>query len=274
MGRRPAGLARLVARRATTSATASSWARTTCRSTRVSFPATLLGSGEPWKLVDTVKGFNWLNYYGGKFSTSQQARRLHGPGARHAARRLLALVAHRQRARERRHRLHLGALRRRREQGPRRHLRQLRQPLPVLRRSRFDFDGAGSAGRARSASNGKLATRTSMPISPACAPTTKRSAFRKAAAGNARDLEAGKRLSQRGGALAAIAQPTASAPPRSSIPASNLVRIAALVAWPFIPFAAERSARLPRASRSPGRQGLASLPAGRRVSSCRRCCSA
>jgi len=30
------------------------------------------GSGEPWKLVDYVKGFNYLTYYGGKFSTSQQ----------------------------------------------------------------------------------------------------------------------------------------------------------------------------------------------------------
>ncbi len=38
----------------------------------VSFPATLLGSGEPWKLVDYIKGFNWLTYYGGKFSTSQR----------------------------------------------------------------------------------------------------------------------------------------------------------------------------------------------------------
>jgi methionyl-tRNA synthetase len=38
----------------------------------VSFPATLLGSGEPWKLVDTIKGFNWLAYYGGKFSTSRR----------------------------------------------------------------------------------------------------------------------------------------------------------------------------------------------------------
>jgi methionyl-tRNA synthetase len=26
----------------------------------------------PWKLVDELKGFNWLDYYGGKFSTSQQ----------------------------------------------------------------------------------------------------------------------------------------------------------------------------------------------------------
>ena len=37
----------------------------------VSFPATIIGSGEPWKLVDTLKAFNWLNWYGGKFSTSQ-----------------------------------------------------------------------------------------------------------------------------------------------------------------------------------------------------------
>jgi len=36
----------------------------------LSFPATLLGSGEPWKLVDYVKGFNWLTFDGGKFSTS------------------------------------------------------------------------------------------------------------------------------------------------------------------------------------------------------------
>src|SRR5215470_11862110 len=38
----------------------------------VSFPATLLGSGEPWKTADIIKGFHWLTYEGGKFSTSQQ----------------------------------------------------------------------------------------------------------------------------------------------------------------------------------------------------------
>ncbi|WP_415237780.1 methionine--tRNA ligase [Sneathiella sp.] len=38
----------------------------------VTFPGTILGSREPWKMVDYVKGFNWLNYYGGKFSTSQK----------------------------------------------------------------------------------------------------------------------------------------------------------------------------------------------------------
>ena len=37
----------------------------------LSFPATLMGSGEPWKLVDYIKSFNYLNYDGGQFSTSQ-----------------------------------------------------------------------------------------------------------------------------------------------------------------------------------------------------------
>ncbi|MFE2350540.1 methionine--tRNA ligase [Kitasatospora cineracea] len=38
----------------------------------VMFPATILGSRKPWKKVDYVKAFNWLTYYGGKFSTSQK----------------------------------------------------------------------------------------------------------------------------------------------------------------------------------------------------------
>ncbi|WP_405861570.1 methionine--tRNA ligase [Streptomyces sp. NBC_01515] len=38
----------------------------------VMFPATQLGVREPWKKVDYVKAFNWLTYYGGKFSTSQK----------------------------------------------------------------------------------------------------------------------------------------------------------------------------------------------------------
>lgn len=51
----------------------------------VGFPCTLIGLNErrdsegnwasvnnaQWKLVDDLKGFNWLDYYGGKFSTSQ-----------------------------------------------------------------------------------------------------------------------------------------------------------------------------------------------------------
>ncbi len=38
----------------------------------LSFPTTIMGSGEPWKLVDHLKAFNWLTYEGGKFSTSSQ----------------------------------------------------------------------------------------------------------------------------------------------------------------------------------------------------------
>lgn len=38
----------------------------------ITFPATLLASGEPWTKVDKLKGLNYLTYYGGKFSTSQQ----------------------------------------------------------------------------------------------------------------------------------------------------------------------------------------------------------
>jgi methionyl-tRNA synthetase len=38
----------------------------------VSFPATLLGSAEPWKSVDVLKAFNHLNWYGDKFSTSEK----------------------------------------------------------------------------------------------------------------------------------------------------------------------------------------------------------
>lgn len=38
----------------------------------VSFPATILGSEEPWKTVDRLKAFNWVTWYGGKFSTSSK----------------------------------------------------------------------------------------------------------------------------------------------------------------------------------------------------------
>ncbi|MDD9717597.1 methionine--tRNA ligase [Dinoroseobacter sp. PD6] len=37
----------------------------------LSFPATIMGSGDPWKLVDYIKSFNYLTYDGGQFSTSQ-----------------------------------------------------------------------------------------------------------------------------------------------------------------------------------------------------------
>ncbi|EDX83765.1 methionyl-tRNA synthetase [Synechococcus sp. PCC 7335] len=38
----------------------------------IMWPATILGTKEPWKMANYIKGFNWLNYYGGKFSTSSK----------------------------------------------------------------------------------------------------------------------------------------------------------------------------------------------------------
>ncbi len=36
------------------------------------WPAMMLGTRQDWKLADDIKGFSWLTYEGGKFSTSQQ----------------------------------------------------------------------------------------------------------------------------------------------------------------------------------------------------------
>jgi len=38
----------------------------------ISFPATIMGAQDHWKNTDYIKGFNWLTYYGGKFSTSSK----------------------------------------------------------------------------------------------------------------------------------------------------------------------------------------------------------
>jgi methionyl-tRNA synthetase len=38
----------------------------------IMWPAMILGTKEPWTLADYIKAFNWLNYYGGKFSTSSK----------------------------------------------------------------------------------------------------------------------------------------------------------------------------------------------------------
>jgi methionyl-tRNA synthetase len=38
----------------------------------VFFPGMVLGTQEPWTMATQIKSFNWLTYYGGKFSTSQK----------------------------------------------------------------------------------------------------------------------------------------------------------------------------------------------------------
>ena len=46
----------------------------------LSFPSTIMGSEDPWKLVDYIKSFNFLNYDGGQFSTSKGRGVFHEPG--------------------------------------------------------------------------------------------------------------------------------------------------------------------------------------------------
>jgi methionyl-tRNA synthetase len=38
----------------------------------VFFPGMLLGTGEAWTMAAQIKSFNWLTYYGGRFSTSHK----------------------------------------------------------------------------------------------------------------------------------------------------------------------------------------------------------
>ena len=107
----------------------------------LSFPATIIGSGEPWKRVDYIKSFNYLNYDGGQFSTSR------GRGVfQDQALSILPADYWRwwlsePRARKLGQRVHLGELPDLGEQGPGRRAGQLRQPgdqvLPVeIRRGR------------------------------------------------------------------------------------------------------------------------------------------
>ena len=57
----------------------------------INFPITIMGSGEPWKLVDYIKGFNYLTYQGGQFSTSQKRGVFMDAALDIAPRRLLAV---------------------------------------------------------------------------------------------------------------------------------------------------------------------------------------
>ena len=81
-----------------TSPTRSSWARTMCRSTRSCFPSRSWARASRGSWSICLKGFNWLTYYGGKFSTSRKRGVFMDPSARAAAGRLLALLPDGQRA--------------------------------------------------------------------------------------------------------------------------------------------------------------------------------
>ena len=94
----------------------------------LSFPATIMGSGEPWKQVDYIKGFNWADLRRGQILHLAEPGCVHGPSTGTPAGRLLALVAALARARIRGFRLHLGVAARRGQQGSRRCAREFRQP--------------------------------------------------------------------------------------------------------------------------------------------------
>ncbi len=115
----------------------------------VMFPATELGIREPWKKVDYVKAFNWLTYYGGKFSTSQKRGVFTDQALDILPADYWRYFPHRQRPRVRRLVVHLGALHRHGEQGPGGHPRQLRQPRPVLLEEALRRGGPGGRGRGR-----------------------------------------------------------------------------------------------------------------------------
>ena len=108
----------------------------------VGFPVTIMGSGEPWKLVDRLKGFNWLNYYGGKFSTSE-----HRGVFMDTAIELLPadywryyLMANAPESSDTI--IHLRAFRERREQGSGRCAGQLRQPRDEVLRCSLRWQSA------------------------------------------------------------------------------------------------------------------------------------
>ena len=58
----------------------------------LSFPATLMGSNEPWKLVDYIKGFNWLLYEGEQVFDFPRSRCIYGSSSETITFRLLAMV--------------------------------------------------------------------------------------------------------------------------------------------------------------------------------------
>ena len=126
-----------------TSPITSSWARTMCRSTPWAFPVTIMGSGEPWKLVDRLKGFN-----GSTMTAANSPPRSKRGVFMDTALELLPadywryyLMANAPESA--RQQFHLGAFRRRHQQGPGRRAGQFRQPRDQILRRALRRPGAG-----------------------------------------------------------------------------------------------------------------------------------
>ena len=108
----------------------------------INFPITIMGSGEPWKLVDYIKGFNYLTYQGGQFSTSQKRGVFMDAALEILPGGLLAIRAPGGGAGVGRQRVHVGELREHGQQGPRGHFRQLRAAHPQAGREALRTGGA------------------------------------------------------------------------------------------------------------------------------------
>ena len=265
---RRGGLAALVADRrgrGRRHATCSSWARTTCRSTRCRFPATILGSGEPWKLVDYIKAFNWLNYYGGKFSTSEgrgvfmdQALELLPPDYWRWW--LMANVPEGSDANFTWESFQAAG-----QQGPRRRARQLRQPRHQVRRGALRRRGA--RGRRLRPGGGGGGRRRSRAGSPPTRRIIEAMELRKAAQALRAIWVLGNEYLQAAAPWTAIKtdRDRAAAITRFSL---NLIRLYAVISRPFLPDASDAmlAALGLEAAAWPDNLGaaLAALPPGHR----------
>ena len=212
----------------------------------VGFPVTILGSGEPWKLVDRIKGFNYINYCGGKFSTSAEARRVHGFGAGDSAGGLLALLPDGECAGEFGLEFHLGAFRRRREQGSGRCAGQFRQPRDEILRGALRRQGAGRGrigrGRGGAGRRARHAYRRVYGLSRGVR-------ISQGAGRIARDLGCGQRISDARSAMDGDQDDRARAAVGVRM-GLNLVHLFGHLAWPVIPRSrgkcTRRSCRAPR----------------------------
>ncbi len=198
------------------------------------FPATLLGSGEPWKTVDYLKVVQLSELRRRAVFDVAGARCLHGSGAGDPAVGLLALVAAVPRAGKSGYRIHLGGIPDRREQGPGRRAGQFRQPghqvLPLEVRR-------GGAGGWRLGRGGDGVDRHADDAHPRLRGHMDAIEIRKAAAELRAIWVAGNEYLQEAAPWATFKTDPEQAAAQIRL-ALNLIRLYAVLSRPFIPDAA------------------------------------
>ena len=214
----------------------------------LSFPATILGSGRAVEARRLHQVLQLPELRGRQVLHLPGPRRLHGPGARDPARRLLALVADGERPRGLGFQLHLGELPGRGEQGPRRRARQLRQPRHQVRRRPLRHR------RPRRRQPTAPTRPPSPPTSPAGSPPTRRTWRRSSSArpprSSAPSGSAGNEYLQAAAPWTAIKTDPdrAAAITRFGL---NLIRLYAVLSPPLPPRRLRRDARRARPRRRP-----------------------